>query len=66
MNNLAVTSWYHSRELERTKTIPEETKEKEQAKKDSEHILGYFKETIEKLEKLHTDKHDLKRTLNEL
>ncbi len=36
------------------------------AKKDSEHIINYFKETIEKLEKVHTDKHEIKRNVSQL
>ena len=41
----------------KVQTIPEQTKEKEMAKRDSQHIINYFKETIEKLEKFHIDKH---------
>jgi hypothetical protein len=36
------------------------------AAKDSQHIINYFKETLEKLEKLHTDKHDIKRPVSQL
>ena len=36
------------------------------ASKDSEHIINYFKETIEKLEKIHTDKHEVKRSVTQL
>ncbi len=50
LNNLACTAWFHQREMEKTKTIPEQTKAKDQAKKDSEFIANYFKEAIHKLE----------------
>jgi len=66
LNNLACTAWYHHREAMKVKTIPEQTREKELASKDSEHIINYFKETIEKLEKIHNDKHDIKRNVSQL
>lgn len=34
LNNLACASWYHKVALTKTKTIPEQTKEKENAEKD--------------------------------
>ena len=34
------------------------------AKRDSQHIINYFKETIEKLEKFHNDKHSVKMNVN--
>jgi hypothetical protein len=52
LNNLACTSWYHQKALDKIVTIPEKTKEKELASKDSEYIVSYFKEAIEKLESL--------------
>jgi len=57
LNNLACTAWYHHREAMKVETIPEKTREKEMASRDSEYIINYFKETIEKLEKMHNDKH---------
>ena len=66
LNNLACTAWYHSSELDKTKTIPELTPAKEQASKDKEHVIGYFKEAIEKLDKLYIDRQDIKRSLAEL
>jgi len=64
LNNLACTAWYHHRDAMKVQTIPEQTKEKEMAKRDSQHIINYFKETIEKLEKFHNDKHSVKRNVN--
>ena len=64
LNNLACTAWYHHRDAMKVQTIPEQTKEKEMAKRDSQHIINYFKETIEKLEKIHNDKHQVKRNVN--
>jgi hypothetical protein len=52
--------------LDKTQTIPEVTPTKEQAKRDREHVNNYFKEAIEKLDSLHVDRHDIKRTLTEL
>ena len=66
LNNLACTAWYHYREAMKVKTIPEQTREKEMVSKDSEHIINYFKETIEKLEKIHNDKHEVKRSVSQL
>lgn len=57
LNNLACTAWYHHREAMKVQTIPEQTKEKEMASRDSLHIINYFKETIEKLEKVYNDRH---------
>lgn len=53
LNNLACAAWYHQREQERLKTIPEQTVEKEQAKRDSTFVINYFKDAIEKLEAIH-------------
>ena len=50
----------------KVKTIPEKTREKELVSKDSEHIINYFKETIEKLEKIYNDKHEVKRSVSQL
>ena len=66
LNNLACTAWYHQREQERLKTIPEQTVEKDQAKRDSTHVINYFKDSIEKLEKIHNEKHGVKRSGSEL
>ena len=46
--------------------MPEQTPAKENARKERDHVVGYFKEAIEKLDKLHVDKHSIKRSLNEL
>jgi hypothetical protein len=66
LNNLACTAWYHCSDLEKTKTIPETTPEKELARKERDLVAGYFKEAIEKLDKLHIDKHSIKRSVAEL
>eukprot|EP00347_Sterkiella_histriomuscorum_P014449 403360823 len=66
LNNLACTSWFHIKEVSKTKTIPEMTKEKESALQDSKHIVSNFKDCIEILEDLHHDKNSLKRSVDEL
>lgn len=63
LSNLACANWYHNKQQQRLETIPKITKEKEQAKADDVHTVNYFKEAIEKLEKLHLDKQGIKRNL---
>mmetsp|Transcript_5565 Transcript_5565/g.9545 ORF Transcript_5565/g.9545 Transcript_5565/m.9545 type:complete len:148 (+) Transcript_5565:776-1219(+) len=51
LNNLAIASWNHLKELNKEDSIPEMTEEKASALKDKEYIVTWFREAIFLLEK---------------